>query len=461
MPPHSGTSGHGEETGNSEREGRNGNSENLGRDLGGDLGCWICLQGLGTPFFAVLGAKIIAAGGTVIRVNFCGGDAAFSGPETQVDFRGRPADMPGFYADLFDAHHPRGIILFGDQRPVHRPAIAAARARGIAVLCIEEGYERPGWLTVESGGTNGASHGPKTADSVRRLAAAVAPCPALTHPLATNFGARVRWDLWHKAANIALGRRYRHYRTHRPYPMQREAAGWIRRLSRRLAMRRHTHQRWAVYAATQPRFFLFPLQLNSDTQIRVHADVGGMDGYLDTVLTSFAAHAPQDTRLLIKNHPLDNGVIDYQRMIARRTADLGTTDRVDFIDGGDLGAMLDMTAGVVLVNSTTGLAALQRGVPVHASGTAIYRMDGLTSGQSLADFWIHPQAPDATLCRQFMTLLRRCAMVEGDLFSAAGIDRGTDEIIQILQGAYPRFRTDSNGVSDIGPIIPRAAKDPS
>ncbi len=418
-------------------------------------GCWLILQGLGTPFFRVLAEKIEAVGGKAIRVNFCGGDQVFGGAEAQVAYRGREDGLTAFYTHLFDTYTPRGILLFGDQRPVHRPAIALARKRGLAVLCIEEGYLRPGWLTLEHGGTNAASLLPRDAHTLQALAAQLNATSTATHdehpPIATDFPARVRWDLWHKAANIALGWRYRGYRTHRPYPMRREAAGWLRRLARRGEMRRHTARVWQHYRDTRPKFFLLPLQLNSDTQMRIHADVGGVDGFLDTVLASFAAHAPADVRLLIKNHPLDNGVLDYRAQIDRRSVVLGIADRVDFIDGGDLEAMLDAAQGTVLVNSTVGLAALTRGVPVHASGKAIYRMPGITSDQPLDAFWSAPAAPDPAVVDALIAVLKGACMIPGDLFSKAGIATGTDRALDVIMGRIPRLTLGQDGQTEVGP----------
>ena len=56
-------------------------------------------------------------------------------------------------------------------------------------------------------------------------------------------------------------------------------------------------------------YFLFPLQLDSDFQIRVHTPFGGMLAAIEHVIDAFAADASRETKLGIKNHPLDNGMI--------------------------------------------------------------------------------------------------------------------------------------------------------
>ena len=55
------------------------------------------------------------------------------------------------------------------------------------------------------------------------------------------------------------------------------------------------------------RYFLFPLQLSGDYQIRSHSPFLSMTMALEYVLTSFARHAPPDAILLVKEHPLDVG----------------------------------------------------------------------------------------------------------------------------------------------------------
>src|SRR3546814_15015681 len=49
------------------------------------------------------------------------------------------------------------VILFGSGRPIHRVACKAAKAIGVRILSLEEGYIRPGYVTVEPDGNNADS----------------------------------------------------------------------------------------------------------------------------------------------------------------------------------------------------------------------------------------------------------------------------------------------------------------
>ncbi|NOL25802.1 capsular biosynthesis protein, partial [Escherichia coli] len=104
-------------------------------------------------------------------------------------------------------------------------------------------------------------------------------------------------------------------------------------------------------------YYLFPLQLNSDSQIQTHSPFDGIRQAIDHVLASFAAHAPADALLVIKNHPLDTGLIEYRHYANKAAKSLGMADRLEFIDAGHLPTLLDHARGVVVVNSTVGLSA--------------------------------------------------------------------------------------------------------
>ena len=79
-------------------------------------------------------------------------------------------------------------------------------------------------------------------------------------------------------------------------------------------------------------YFLFPLQLTGDYQIRAHSPFGSMHYSRSiTSLESFARHAPDGCVLLVKEHPLD------QRLSAiggafcggmRNSGGIGLSDRV-------------------------------------------------------------------------------------------------------------------------------------
>ncbi|MCW3686434.1 capsular biosynthesis protein, partial [Burkholderia cenocepacia] len=101
-----------------------------------------------------------------------------------------------------------------------------------------------------------------------------------------------------------------------------------------------------------------------------HSPFDGVLAAIDQVLASFARNAREDVHLVIKNHPLDTGLIDYRRYVLQRAAELGIGARLRFIDAGHLPTLLEHARGVVVVNSTVGLSALHHRRPLIALGTA-------------------------------------------------------------------------------------------
>jgi capsular polysaccharide export protein len=85
------------------------------------------------------------------------------------------------------------------------------------------------------------------------------------------------------------------------------------------------------------------------------------------VLTDFAAHAPADMALLVKEH-LDATPGGWTGWITRKARALGQDHRIIPIPGGDLRALCEDCAGLVTVTSAT--FALSAGVPVAALGHA-------------------------------------------------------------------------------------------
>jgi capsule polysaccharide modification protein KpsS len=126
-----------------------------------------------------------------------------------------------------------------------------------------------------------------------------------------------------------------------------------------------------------------------------------MGDFIDEVLRSFSEHAPTDTLLVFKHHPLDRPYSDYTRLIAQRAREFGLSERVHYIHDQHLPTLLRQARGVVTVNSTTGLQALFHGTPVITLGEAVYDVGGLVYGGELDQFWHDPGTVDAALFQAF------------------------------------------------------------
>ena len=378
---------------------------------------FLFLQGPPGPFFFELAQALDRAGAQVARINFSGGDH-YDWPGKATAFRGRMAGWPTFFDRFARDHAITDLVLFGDCRPMHRVALRMAKLRGIHVHVYEEGYIRPDWMTLERDGVNGHSPFERDPDIIAANARWLPSIPKLP-PITADFRRRARDSYWHYH-HVVTGRLgFPFYTTHRPNSIIGEGLGWLLKFAR--ARARALAAEAALSRIEGQRYFLFPLQLSSDYQIRHHSPFGSMAVALDYVMDSFAHHAPQDAMLLIKEHPLDCSFRDWGKHVARRARRLGIGSRVIHIAGGELGALAEHTAGMVCVNSTSGTLGLEAGCPVVVLGDAIYDVTGITHQSGLDKFWAAPEAPDAPLYEAFKRSLHAKCLVRGGLASESAV----------------------------------------
>ena len=396
---------------------------------------FLFLQGIASTFFADLGRALETRGHAVRRINFCAGDMLFWRLPSD-DFRGSRRRWPAFIAEYLTEHGITDLILFGDCRPMHRVAVEAAKPLGIRVHVFEEGYMRPNWITMELGGTNGHSSLPKTPEAIRALARRL-PQPGRPMLTSGDMLRRSVWDVCYNVANVAFPYLYPGYRRHRPVPIVIEYAGWIGKLLRRKRVANEAAAVAQDFLADPRGFFLLPLQLDSDYQIRVHSPFAGVRPFLERALESFARSAPDGVRLLVKLHPLDSGFGYWRRTVGEIAASLGIAERVGFIDGGDLPSLIAASRGVLVVNSTVGMLSLDMGRPTMALGTAIYAIPGLTHDGDLDGFWAAPQVPDGALMADFRRVVLNRTQVNGGFFSREAIDRAVTGAVFRLEAAVP------------------------
>ena len=391
---------------------------------------FLFLQGPPGPFFARLAERLTADGHRVHRINFNGGDrASWPGPAT--DYRGTQADWPSFFDAFAAAERVTDLVLFGDCRPLHRAAHGMATHRKLRIHVLEEGYIRPDWMTLELDGVNGNST--LSRDPKWYLAEARALPPLPEHPpVAASFDRRAREAFAYYYQSLVQLWRFPHYRSHRPVWSGWELCGWGLRLAGRSKRRTHSERKLARLGDAP--YFAFPLQLNSDHQIRTHSPFGSMKVAVEFVIESFARAAPPEARLLIKEHPLDNGLINWRRLITRSAAAHGIADRVVLLEEGDVAQIVARARGVVTINSTTGTLALSAGVPTAVLGQAVYHIAGITHQGPLDSFWKSPKRPRPELYDAFCRVLLNRCLIRGGFLSDEGIDLLIEGAAQRLVG---------------------------
>jgi capsular polysaccharide export protein len=155
------------------------------------------------------------------------------------------------------------------------------------------------------------------------------------------------------------------------------------------------------------------------------------------VLQSFAWHAPADALLVVKEHPLDPQIEDWESIAARLADSLGIGGRIFYLRGGDIASLMPDCRGLVTVNSTSGLKALECHVPVLAPGRPVYDLPGLTFQQGLDRFWREAAPPDAALFAAFRGVVVRDTQIHGSFYSAAGVKLAVEGAVERLTGLRP------------------------
>lgn len=395
---------------------------------------FLLLQGPHGPFFHQLGRMLRASGAQVWRVGFNLGDAAFWPDRAgYIAFHGRPEDWPDTLSALIADKGITDLVIYGDTRPIHAQAVQIARAQGLTVHVFEEGYLRPYWVTYERGGANGHSRLMDLSVDTMRAALARADSDQLGAPATWgDMRQHIFWGaLYHLL--VALGfRAYPAFRPHRALSVGQEFLLHLRRLlllpvhalERHLATRRIRRGGFPYHLAI--------LQLEHDASFRDHSPFATMEEFLSVVTEGFARGAPPHHHLVFKAHPLEDGRVALKRAILRQARAHGLGDRVHFVRGGKLAALLDHARSAVTVNSTAGQQVLWRGLPLKAFGRAVYSKPEFVSTQSVERFFSDGFRPDTRAYRDFRRFLLETSQVAGGFYSSRGRRSLLRQVVDLL-----------------------------
>ncbi|MDL2400862.1 capsule biosynthesis protein [Rhizobium mayense] len=392
---------------------------------------FLFLQGPSSPLFTEIAWGLEAAGHRCIRINLNLGDWIFWRRRGALNYRGAFAGWRHYVRRRIEAGKVTDVILLGEERPYHQVAIEEARQQGASINVVEMGYLRPDWVTIERDGMSSNSRFPVDPLYIVEAAASL-PEPDWTRRFSHSFLAEAAYDLLYNIPNAFLWFLYPGYKRHALYHPLVEYAGWLRRLPSSGRRAREAEATTERLIADKTRFFVYPLQLQTDYQLRSHSPFNRQQDAIRQIMRSFVAHATSDSHLVVKLHPLDNDLVDWKGYIDAICAELGLSSRVHFIDGGNLEKLITASQGVVTVNSTVALSALQADRPVKALGAAIYDIEGLTDQRPLDLFWGNPATPSPDIRSAFLKLLAASVQVRGNFYSRAGARSASAEIVKRL-----------------------------
>lgn len=393
---------------------------------------FIFLQGEPTSFYKRVGDGLSALGYKVTRINFCAGDQLFWYGPNALNYRGTLSDWPEFFARLLGENGITDLFLCGEQRSYHKAAIEIAKARGIRVVVTDLGYLRPDWITLERDGMNGSSRFPKDPERIMALAKELPAIDMAARYKSNLFKIEMLYLLF-ELANFFLFFLFPHYRRtdNRKHLFLHYLSGLKKFILSKSNNSRATRRLRSLKESGEP-YFVFPLQLEHDYSIISYSPFSGLEEPIRLVIKSFARYASATTRLVFKTHPLDTGIKDWERLIFQWASKEGISCRIDFFDGGNLDDMIGGAQGMIVVNSTAGIRALQLGCPVMILGDAIYDIDGMTDQGALDHYWKQPQKPDRELVDAFIKLMVHTILVRGVFFNEPGMSAAVSETVRRL-----------------------------
>jgi capsular polysaccharide export protein len=393
---------------------------------------FLFLQGPTSLFFNKVADTLRARGHFAGHIHFNVGDSLFGCGSDRWHFRSSMSEFSAFLLDVIQQRHITDIHMLGDTRPAHEIALKLIDQLGLVAHIWEEGYFRPGWLTLERGGINGHSRLPKEPKWYRDVVARL-PEPFAYQPVSTPIHYLAAWEIAYHVPNLLNPILYPGYQTNRPAISGIEMCGWAWRFSQMPYYKRRDARQIERLLASKKPFFVLPLQLDGDDQLTRHSSFESVSVAIRLVMTNFAEHAISGTSLVIKNHPLDTGLIDYGKVIRTCAVELDIEDSVLYLETGDLDVLLMHAQGVVTINSTVGTAALALGCPVIALGHAIYDIEGLTFQGELANFWRDARSPDAALYVDFRRVVIHTTQVNGGFYSRRGFSLAAHNALRFIE----------------------------
>lgn len=383
----------------------------------------LLLQGPLGSFYDRLTCWLQTGGAEVHRVAFQGGDEHDCQLLKPIAYRGTLQDWPAFLQTLMARLDIDCVVMFGQSRHYHAKARAVARERDLPVVVLEEGYFRPGFMTMELGGVNGYSttlqrYAWKPMALVKGDASGLLPLKGIAPHLSRRHFQKMAWQAACHYIAMHLSRAdYPHYVHHRHDDPYHYLGYWFHSWRRKLMARASDYRFQArLFKSTRPYFFV-PLQHDADAQITHHSPFSENTDFIIRVLRSFAAHAPAEAWLVLRQHPQSRGGAGHIGLIFSLATELGVHHRVHHLVEGDTPDIAQRAAGVVLINSTVGLQALERGAPLMALGDALYKQPNLTFSGDLDAFWKQARPADKATTAAFLAQMKNLTQASVSLYA--------------------------------------------
>lgn len=374
------------------------------------------LQGPMGSFFKNLAVWLKSQSIECYKVNFSAGDWLFYHGENTYNYRGKLSTFGDWLAHKCQELGIEALVCFGDCRFYHVEAQKIAQQLDIKFLVFEEGYIRPNYLTLESGGVNEFS---KIKEKFIQYQSSLVLYERPDSPIEVNssYSKLVKSACLFYLMWVLFFWLFPFYRHHRLISPLAELFYWARSFIRRaINYQIEPHRFLNIIKKYDKHYYVVALQVHNDSQVRVHSDYEDVKDFIVEVLASFSKHSLPDQHLVFKHHPMDRGYRHYGHLIRTYATHLGVVNRVHYVCDVHLPTLLKHSLGLVTINSTTGLQALYHEKPVKVMGRAIYHLPRLTYQGTLDHFWRNPGRVNRLAYRHFRYILVHYSQLNGSYY---------------------------------------------
>ena len=394
----------------------------------------LLLQGPVGPFFSRFQASLLSKDIDCFRVLFNAGDRLYSHKNKfSIEFNGNLDEWGIWFESYLKENSPSVVILFGAYRPIHAISRDICKRLGTKVLCLEEGYFRPGYVTIEEFGNNACSPiaGRLPNSDLQPI------CENLDQKLlaqisSDSFRNRCWYGFLYYSYSEIFSSNQQRQLFHKNLNLFGQAIGWLRNLFLWMFSRKRDER---IFKKLSPQnYYLVALQLDADMQSQFQSNGWKKPDLINEVIQSFANAGNSSSHLVFKVHPLERGHFNHAKMIKETARNFGIQDRVWILQTMNIGQWVKSSKGFITVNSTSGFSAIYHGVPILLFGNAIYEHEQLVyklrNKSDLDEFWNSLIKSNKSQRIGYLNWVKQNACSMGDFYTKLGSDKITQNIIE-------------------------------
>ena len=248
----------------------------------------VLLQGPVGPCFSRMQASIINSNFYCYRILFNAGDALFcDNKQFTHTFKGNLEEWSNWFDKFIKNKETSVVILFGSDRPIHTIARNICKKYSIKVLSFEEGYFRPGYVSLEEGGNNANSPYAGLMPNDEEFSRLSSSDLEESNILSNNSFQYKCWYgfIYYFCSEVFSSMKQRRL-FHKHLNLCDQAVGWAKNYI--LWKCRIKEEERLFKKLSKEDYYLVPLQLDTDMQSRFQSNGWNKNNLIEEAIRSFA-----------------------------------------------------------------------------------------------------------------------------------------------------------------------------